>query len=72
MLGYLSIVLPGRNNVREPLPAPQMRLVRGTGRIVTVDMTEGQLLAVIRHATDALDGMRARRGATEPKETTDA
>ena len=63
---YHSIELDGRANVREPIPPPRMRLVRPNGRIVTVDLTEGQLLQMLTDVAETLRRMRACRNATQP------
>jgi hypothetical protein len=65
-LYYHGVDLPGRSSVREPMPPPVIRLVRG-GKLVQVKMNEAQLLDLILNATRTLDLMRKCRGATVPE-----
>lgn len=65
-LRFLSIVVPGRANVRAPLPPPTMRLVRENGRIAMVTLSEADLVSLIKQAAGALDQLRWRRDATVP------
>lgn len=62
---YLSIQVPGRSSVREPLSEPTLRLIDGEN-IVTVPLTERQLYEVITDASEALKRLYARREATVP------
>jgi hypothetical protein len=64
-LYYHGVDLPGRGSVREPMPPPVIRLVRGD-KLVQVKMNEAQLLDLILNATRTLDLMRKSRGATVP------
>lgn len=61
---YLSIDVPGRANVREPLNPPEMRLVKDNGRIAKVELSEHDLYAMLAHIAEALKRLEARRGAT--------
>lgn len=72
-LTYLSIDLPTRERVSEPMPSPEMRLVRcdgsssrTAGTVVKVPLTEAQLLAIVKDCTTTLDRMRVSRDATRP------
>lgn len=64
---YLSITLPGRANVREPLHDPLLRLVKENGRITTVALTEGDLLSMLTDVAETLKRLKERRGATVPQ-----
>jgi hypothetical protein len=64
---YYEIKLPFRNNVREPMPKPVMVLLRAdSDDACSIELTEGQLIALIRDATVTLDRMRQCRNATVP------
>lgn len=66
---YLGINVPTRNNVREPLADPEIRLVRPNakaGTIVKVRLNEAQLIQLMKDATKALETLFLRRDATVP------
>jgi hypothetical protein len=64
---YYEIKLPFRNNVREPMPKPVLVLLRhDSDDVCSIELTEGQLFAIIRDASATLDSMRLCRNATVP------
>lgn len=66
---FLSLHVPGRNNVREPLRLPTMRLVRPSGTVMEVELNEADLLAMLRSTADVLARLYDRRDATVPEPT---
>jgi hypothetical protein len=62
---YYEIRLPGRANVREPIPRPEMVLLReNSADACIIPLNEAQLLAIAKDVTETLDRMRLGRNAT--------
>ena len=65
-LRYFGVELPGRANVREPMPRPVLKVLTPKGIVRYIPMCEAQLLDLVIAATKTLDAMRKCRGATVP------
>lgn len=63
---FYDIVVRGRDNVRQPLAPPVLRVMRTSGRIGEVELNEDDLHSIIADAAKALKTLRARRHATVP------
>lgn len=69
---YHSVEKPYRHNVREPLARPILNVIRPSGKVLTIGLSEAQIHQMIADCVEVLKQMRLSRGAAQPNGSTGA